>query len=170
MNFCRRCGASLSQINGHVYKCANGHTIYANAAPAVAVFFLSPDNKQVTLSVRGIEPHKGMLDAFGGFVDGLETLEAAVARELQEELQLTPDQYDTPVYIASGTDHYPYIGEEVSFISALYWSRLKPSTKLVPSDDVADAVTLPLHEVDLGKLHSDDIRLGIQKLRDMFPK
>ena len=168
MHFCRRCGTALHNKNGHVYQCAGGHTIYANASPAVGIFFLSPDNSQVLLSVRGIEPHKGMLDAFGGFVDGVETLEAAVERELQEELQLTPAQYETPAYLTSGTDHYPHEGEEISFLSALYWSRLKPGVRPTPSDDVADTIVLPLHQVDLDRLHSQDIRAGILKLQAMF--
>jgi len=169
MNYCRRCGSKIKSIDGHVYNCDNGHTIYANSAPAVGLFILTPEN-HVMLSVRGIEPHKGMLDAFGGFVDSAETFEEAISREMEEELQLTPDQYETPVYIASGTDPYPYQGEEITFVSALFWSRLKAGATPIPSDDVADTVTIPLHEVDLDKLHSGDIRIGIIELRKLFPQ
>jgi ADP-ribose pyrophosphatase YjhB (NUDIX family) len=167
MNFCRRCGLPLHQLRGHVYRCDNGHTLYANCSPSVGVFILTPDD-QVTLSVRGIEPHKGMLDAFGGFLDGEETVERAVARELEEELGLRPGDYSDPVYLTSGLGHYPFGGEVLPIISALFWVRLTGSAKLQPQDDVAGVQTIALSDIDDAKLHDDDIRIGIAALRRMI--
>ena len=168
LNFCRRCGKPLKNSGGHVYQCADGHTIFANSAPSVGVFFLTDDN-QVILSVRGIEPRKGMLDAFGGFLDGEETLEAAVARELKEELSLQPEDYEPLTYLTSASGNYPFQGDLLPVMSALFWTRLKASKELSPSDDVADTRTIPLHDIDLAELHDEDIREGIQELRRKFP-
>lgn len=168
MNFCRRCASTLKQVNGHVYKCSNDHIIFANASPTIGVFFVTDDN-QVILSERGIEPHKGMLDSFGGFLDGEETIEAAVARELKEELNLNPSDYGELNFLCSGIGHYPYKNEVLPIVSSFFWTRLTTAKPLTPADDVAAIRTIPLHEVDLNTLHDDDIRVGIKKLQEIFP-
>lgn len=167
MNFCRRCGSKLTQVNGHVYTCGAGHTLFANTSPTVGIFFVTPDN-QLLLSERGIEPHKGMLDAFGGFLDGEETAEAAIARELKEELGVEPSDYDEVNYLCSAIGHYPYGGEVIPVMSMLFWTRLASDKQLVPNDDVAAVHTLPLDGLDLSLLHDDDIRTGIKKLQKII--
>lgn len=168
MNFCRRCGTKLTNTQDHIYACESGHTLFANSSPAVGVFFLTPDN-HVLLSVRGGEPRKGMLDAFGGFVDGEETAEGAVARELHEELGLKPTDYEAVQFLCSSVGHYPYKGEVVPVLSLLFWSRLNPHAAPVPADDVAAIETLPLHDVDFSRLHDKDIEDGIRQLQMLHP-
>ena len=167
MNFCRRCGKPLTKAAKHMYKCADGHTIFPNSSPTVGVFFVTPDN-HVLLSVRGIEPHKGMLDAVGGFLDGEESLEDAARREIREEVQLEPDQYEPFRYLTSCYETYPYQGESLPIASAMYWTRLKGDAQLQPSDDVLEIKSVPLHEVDMAALHADDIRAGIRELQRLF--
>lgn len=168
MNFCRRCGTPLQTTDNHIFTCANQHTIYANASPTVGIFFITPEN-QIILSERGIQPHKGMLDSFGGFVDGAESFEQALERELQEELSLQPGDYETPRYLTSAIGYYPYGGEVLTVLSALFWARLTTTAELVPHDDVAAIKTVPLHSVDLALMHDDDVRAGIIELRRLFP-
>lgn len=163
MNFCRRCGATLTHIEKHVYKCKQDHVIFANASPSTGIFFVTQDN-QVVLSVRGIEPRKGMLDAFGGFVDGAETLEHAVKRELAEELGLKPGDYTPPEYLISGTGNYPFEKEVLPILSSFYWSKLLVDAP-TPRDDVADIATYPLTDVPLDQLHDQDIVAGIKALQ-----
>lgn len=79
MNYCRRCGEELTTEDNVAYTCKNSHTLYANPAPCVGIFLLDQDDK-VVLSVRGIEPAKGKLDSIGGFIDGNESFEEALAR------------------------------------------------------------------------------------------
>lgn len=163
MKFCRRCGTELRHVKQHIYTCQNDHTIFANSSPTVGVFFVTDDN-QVLLSVRGIEPRKGMLDSFGGFVDGHESLEHAVARELHEELGLREGEYTPPQYLTSGIGVYPYKGEDLPLLSSFYWSRLLVDTPS-PRDDVADIAIYPLADVPLDKLHDQDIVTGIRALQ-----
>lgn len=163
MNFCRRCGTPLTHLQQHVYECENKHILFANASPTVGIFFVTEDN-QVLLSVRGIEPRKGMLDSFGGFVDGAEPLEAAVARELEEELGLKPGDYTAPEYLTSGVGNYPYKNEVLPILSSFFWSRLL-TNDLQPQDDVAEVATYPLAKVPLEKLHDKDIVHGIKMLQ-----
>ncbi len=166
-NFCRRCGAKLTSRHDYIFECTNGHTIYANCSPTVGIFFIT-DKRTILLSRRGIEPHKGMLDAFGGFLDGEETAEQAATRELQEELELDPKDYEPLKYLTSAIGHYPHEDETLSILSILFWTRLKPGIVLAPHDDVAEIVELPFDKIDFSKLHDEDIRVGIRKLQNIL--
>lgn len=167
MNFCRRCGAKLEHIKDHVYGCENGHPLYANSSPAAGIFLVN-ERDEVLLSVRGIEPRKGMLDAFGGFVNGEETAEAAIKRELIEELALQENEYTPPEFLCTSIGHVPYKGETIPLLSILFWSRLRTSRELTASDDVAGIYVTPLSTLDMSRLHDDDIREGISKLMSVL--
>ncbi len=168
MNFCRRCGTKLTHKSDSAYTCANDHPIYTNPIPSVGVFFVTPDLR-LLLAVRGVEPHKGMLDAFGGIVDiSDESLEAAARRELQEELSLSPTEYEPLQYLTSFATPYDYKHETLRVMSALYWTRLKTDRSLTAADDVAAIKSVPLSEVDLTKLHADDIRKGVKALQQLL--
>ena len=164
MNYCRRCGSVLQAVEHHTYQCAAGHTIFANASAATGVFIID-ENNNVTLSVRGIEPHKGMLDAFGGFLDGAERVEDGLERELREELDLEPRDYTAPVFLCSGVGKYPYQGDITPVVSLLFFIQLTPHATITPQDDVAETVTYPLHEIPLDQLHDEDIITGIKALQ-----
>lgn len=168
MNFCRRCGQPLVHVNNHVYKCQSGHVLFANSSPTVGIFIVTPNN-EVLLSVRGIEPHSGMLDSFGGFCDGEESFEQAAARELNEELSLNPKDYESLRYLTSSVGHYPFKNETLPILSVFYWTRLSDSQKqLIPSDDVAGIHKVPLSDVDYEKLHDSDIVEGIRSLQSLL--
>lgn len=168
MNFCRRCGTALSSQNETVFVCENKHTIYINAAPCVGIFFLTEDTKQVLLSVRGIEPFKGALDSFGGFVDNNETVEHALERELIEELGLTSDDYHTPTFLCTETSIYPFDGEDRSILSTFFWSKLKPGASPTAADDVASIEAVTLSDIDLEKMDNADVRNAVKKLQALF--
>lgn len=168
MNYCRRCGTALTQKNSHVYACENNHSIFANASPCVGIFLFDASGQLLT-SVRGIEPHKGMLDSFGGFVDGAETLGDALKRELLEELQIDESMYEEPVLYTSGVGYYPYEGDTIVTLTSYFYTTLKDSAVLTPSDDVASIDYSNLHELDLSKLHAEDTQAAITKLREIFP-
>lgn len=167
MNFCRRCGTKLISESEGAFKCEQGHVLYINPAPAVAVFFISEKN-ELLLSVRGIEPFKGTLDAFGGFVDEFESFEEALTREIKEELRLEPHQYEKPRYLFSGTFPYPYGNETRTVLGTVFWTRLKAGAQPIASDDVAEIRYMPLEAVDLSRLSHPNAQKGIQKLKDLF--
>lgn len=167
MNFCRRCGAKLTAGSEGAYRCVKGHTLFANPAPAIGIFFVTSDN-HVLLAVRGVEPFKGTYDAVGGFVDIGETLEHAIEREVLEELGLTPDQYEQPQYLYSGAGVYPYDGEERIIIGSLFWSRLKPGAQPKPSDDVAGLEYVSLDNLDLQLVGTMDSQSGLQRLKELL--
>lgn len=165
MNFCRRCGAALTKVNEGTYKCED-HLLFTNPAPCVGVFFVTED-KEVILSLRGIEPFKGMLDSFGGFVNEQETVEEAAMRELQEELGLTPEQYEPLQFISTEAGTYPYDGEDRSILGTFFWSRLKPTAVPQPADDVSEIIYVPLADIDMTKLNNIDVKKAIVKLQSI---
>lgn len=164
MNYCRRCGAALRHVRMHMYECTNRHTLFANCSPSVGVFLINSAGN-VLLSRRGIDPHKGMLDSFGGFLDGEESVEDAAARELREELGIDPDDYDTLHFLCTSVGHYAYAQETLPVLSTFFWANLHPRATLNPQDDVADIVELPLGAVPIDQIHDEDVRHGIAALR-----
>ncbi len=166
MNFCRRCGAELTIVQGHVYRCKNNHIVFANASPTVGVFLITP-NGNVLLSRRGIEPFKNKLDSFGGFLDGLESLEDGVMRELREELSLEPHEYGPLHFIQSYGATYPYAEEDIPIMSCMFWSHLLTNRPLVASDDVAEIITIAIEDIDESILHNSDTTRAVLQLKSM---
>jgi NAD+ diphosphatase len=168
MNFCRRCGEPLTNKQNHVYTCTNGHIIFANHSPAVGIFFVSPDNKKVLLTTRGIDPGKGMLGTFGGFLDAEETFEEAAVRELNEEANLELQDYEPFTYITSEHDTYTYGKEDVPVVSTFFWSRLRDEKNAQAADEIDSVDWYPLATLDFTKVHAKDVRTGIQALQKLF--
>ena len=164
MNFCRRCGTALTRVGDNAYRCVNNHEIFLNSAPTVGIFLIANDG-EVLLSRRGIQPGKGLLDAFGGFVDGSESLEDATKRELQEELSLERHEYGDLHFIASYEATYLFGGEHLPIASCVFWADLLTDRRLMPSEDVAEIVKLPITSIDESQLHNDDIVRAVQALK-----
>jgi ADP-ribose pyrophosphatase YjhB (NUDIX family) len=163
-NFCRRCGTRVVVVPGSAFICVNGHNLYPNAAPCVGLFLFDGDGK-LLLGVRAEEPNKGKLDCFGGFVDGLETIEAALAREITEELGLQPTDYTTPIYLSSAASTYNFQGEARSVLSSLFYAYLLPGAEPRANDDVASIHTAFVQDVAVDDIGNDDIKQGFITLK-----
>ena len=164
--FCHRCGTKLHSKKHH-FECENLHEIFPAPVPSVGAFLVNERN-EIVMAVRGIEPRKGMLDAFGGFVDPDETLEVALARELEEELGLKAGQYSEPQFLVSAVGTYPYGGEAKAILAGLYWARIHSSVPITPLDDVGELYIRKLEDVEEERFHDDDIRVGFNKLKEVL--
>jgi len=165
MNFCRRCGSALKS-DGEGFRCQNGHLLFSNPAPTSGLFLLMPDKQTVVMSRRGIEPRKGELDCFGGFVDSGETFEESIYRELQEEAGLSKDDYSPISYLCSATSGYPYGGEDLIVLGVNYFAILKPEAQPKANDDVAEIVNMNIEDIDPNSITADDVRAGLLALRE----
>ena len=82
---CPVCGGGFTQHNVKSMCCtACGFVYYINPSAATAAF-IQNEKGELLVCRRAKEPAKGTLDLPGGFVDGNETGEEAIAREVQEE-------------------------------------------------------------------------------------
>lgn len=124
----------------HCPQC--GLTYYANVASAVACVII--DSYGRLLSVRRAhDPARGTLDLPGGFVDPLETVEQAVARELMEETGL---EARSMRYLMSLPNVYPYSGVTVYTSDLFFLVEVESLDTAVAQDDAAEIVIKPLAE------------------------
>jgi 8-oxo-dGTP diphosphatase len=84
--FCPRCGSALpGQPPTSCTSC--GYQLFVNARPTATAIIVEGDSYLVTL--RAMEPRKGLWDLPGGFCDGFEHPADAAIREVREELGVT---------------------------------------------------------------------------------
>jgi ADP-ribose pyrophosphatase YjhB (NUDIX family) len=164
MNFCRRCGTPLTHKRGVMYVCEKGHPLFVNASPATAVLLLNGKN-ELLLIERAIEPKKGWLDAPGGFCDGAEDPLTGAARELQEEVGLTPEDYSPLEFILADIDMYEYEGERLPVFDLVYTARLTTDRPPVAGDDAALVRFIPIAEVALDDIAFPSVRRGVARLQ-----
>lgn len=137
--FCLRCGTRLrdaregGRIRRRCPRC--GFTFYDN--PVLASCALVRRGGRVLLTRRAHPPYAGLWDLPGGFLEAGETPEAALVRELREELSVEvrgarlvgfePDRY--------GPDGFPTL-------TAIYRVRLVPGPMRC-ADDVSELRWFP---------------------------
>lgn len=163
MRFCRRCGAKLKHAGGPRYTCEQGHILFRIVSPAIALAIIN-DKNEVLILVRAVDPGKGLWDLPGGFCDGAESLEAAVARETAEETGLSPEDYSPPEFVMSEVDDYEYDHEIVSVLDAFFVARLRSAKRPKAADDAAAAMWVPLDKLDLDKIAFPSVRSGLERI------
>lgn len=153
--YCTRCGAKYSQeiqnqiqVNPAKVKCEEcGLVIYNNPKSATGAFMIN-DGKYL-LTRRAFDPEKGKLDVPGGFVDYGETGEQAIARELQEELGLTADEYE--VIGIAPTMHNFYVNhghpDQEYSVMTVFYILTTSRTEFEIQDDVSGYEWVSLDDV-----------------------
>ncbi|MGD9930112.1 MAG: NUDIX domain-containing protein [Mangrovibacterium sp.] len=162
--YCPRCGsANFNQLGDRAKKCVQcGFTYYFNTSAAVAALIFDPQGR-LMFARRAIQPHLGMLDLPGGFIEPMETAEEAICRELKEELGVTVQSLE---YFGSFPNEYPYSGISVFTLDLTFRVTVVSLENMVPMDDVASIEFYYPHEVDLSEVPSNSIRLALQKLQE----
>jgi ADP-ribose pyrophosphatase YjhB (NUDIX family) len=138
-----------------VHRCAScGFEFWQNSKPAVGALIVRAEGSRhrVLLARRGIEPHKGMWDLPGGYLENGEAPADGLARELREELGADIAE---PRFFAADIDEYPRedVAEDARFVLSLYYRcALVGEPTLTPADDVAEAAWFFLDDLpaDIG--------------------
>lgn len=134
--YCPKCGLQLNVEHYHdekVLRCSSESCrfiFWQNSKPCATALIYN-DSGKLLMGVRGIEPDKGKLDFFGGFLKNGEHPLDGLRRELIEELPGAKleigDIFDFVVDVyGNGGDHTLNIGYLVKFLGG----------ELKPSDDV----------------------------------
>ncbi len=162
--YCPRCGKEGFEDRGERAKfCPHCElSYYGNVASAVACIIRDKAGKLLFVR-RANEPAKGTLDMAGGFVDPLETVEQAVAREIKEETQLTVERMR---YITSLPNIYPYSGITVYTSDLFFLVEVDSFEGAVATDDAEELVSLELSELDEELFGLQSIKRFIQLLKE----
>jgi ADP-ribose pyrophosphatase YjhB (NUDIX family) len=152
-----------------------GLTLYVNACPAVGAILVD-ENERVLLLRRAREPGRGKLAFPGGFVNDDETAEAAIRREVLEEVGMTLDPSIPLRFLSSHPNHYPEgnYARDGGTYSVLYRTidlffvvelpELK-SGKHDP-DEVSEVVVVPFRDLVPDELAFDSMRAAWQRFRE----
>lgn len=159
--FCPSCGnAALETRDNKLYGCSRcGYTYFHNTAAAVsAVIYRGPD---IALITRASEPGAGLLDLPGGFVEGDESLEEAVVREVGEEIGLA---LETPRYLFSIPNRYEYHGIRYRTVDAFFEFRVALVPAFVANDEAAALHWMALGSIQKQRIAFESVRTALARL------
>lgn len=159
--YCPKCGSEgFEDHAGRAKRCSQcGLTYFHNVASAVACFVRDPQGRFLFVR-RAHDPARGTLDLPGGFVDPMETVEQAVARELLEETGLRIHS-DQARYLTSRPNLYPYSGVDIYTSDLVFLVEVPSLEGAIAADDAAELVIAPLDA-----LRAEDF--GLQSIRGIM--
>lgn len=162
IHFCPKCGSNeftFHEDQSFLCDKCQFH-LYINSSAAVAALIIN-DKDEILLTKRAVNPHKGMLDLPGGFVDIMETAENALIREIKEELNLDIDKFD---YFMSSPNEYIFGGLSVFTLDLAYICTVKNFNNMHAKDDISE-----FHFCKLSDLVFENICTGsISKIIQTF--
>jgi ADP-ribose pyrophosphatase YjhB (NUDIX family) len=162
--YCPQCGGQKLQPNDpKSFVCLSCGFVYYHSSAAVVSAIIEYDDK-IILTQRAIEPHKGLLGLPGGFVDYEESLEDALLREIQEELNLT---ITAPAYLCSHWERY--LSREVVYFCtvAFYVVKANDISNAKAHDDIDAFLLIRPGEIYDDKLAFEGDRAAIDKYRNL---
>jgi len=161
-NYCPQCGSPAFVATGTRSKqcnsCSFSYFFNASAAASALIF---DDEGRLLLTRRAIQPHKGKLDLPGGFIEWNETAEAAIARELKEELGA---EIASIKYFGSFPNQYEFSGMIVHTLDSTFIIKLKSIANLIPQDDISGIEFIRPDEIDMEEIPFLSIRETLKQL------
>ena len=114
---CPRCGQATNKQGCNPFVCIGCEfTFHFGPAVAVGAIIANPMG-QVLMFRRARDPGKDKYGLPGGFVDAGETAEAAIIREVQEEVGL---RVESMIYLTSFVNCYEYKGLAAPVLDLFY--------------------------------------------------
>lgn len=152
---CPQCGQAQPAIGQAPFHCgACGFLFYFNPAIAVGAVLLAPDDT-VLLIRRAKDPHRGKLSVPGGFVDAGEVAEAALRREIREEVGLAVERLD---YFCSLPNVYHYRGVTYQVLDFFFVGRVDTKSTQADPGEVAEVCWLPQSQILPEEIAFDSVR------------
>ena len=147
--YCPKCGAGdFTQESQKLFLCNKcNFNFYLNTAAAVAGI-IKDGSGRILMTVRRFDPMAGKLDLPGGFVDGNETAEEALTREVREELNL---DIEITGYYTSIPNIYHFGDVTYNTLDLIFFCSVKNFENIKASDDVQGFKFLCIDEIDIDK-------------------
>lgn len=167
VKFCPRCGSDdFPEKSHHFFLCERcDFHFHINCTPGV-VGILTDDAGHILLIRRTKEPGKGKYSVPGGFVDSGETVEAALARELREEVNL---ELASCEYLTSCPNPYLYKGVVFPIIDLIFLCTVRTLETLSTSDEVDECLFIAPDAIDREQVAFPSIWYGIEHFRSRYP-
>lgn len=162
--FCPRCGSGqFPEYAINAFRCeACEFHFHINNSIAVGAI-ITDAQERVLLIRRARDPGKGKFSIPGGFVDVNETAEAAVVREIREEVGLEVMDLQ---YLCSSPNPYSYRGVIFPVLDLVYICGVESFEPLQgEQDEVEEHVFLPPDQIDLDEIAFPSIREALAQYR-----
>ncbi|MFV0471418.1 MAG: NUDIX hydrolase [Paludibacteraceae bacterium] len=164
-NYCPRCGSKHFATNSEKSKqCKECHFVFYLNPSAACAAFIRNDRGDLLVCRRGKEPQKGTLDLPGGFTDYNETVEQAIAREIEEELSGKVTETN---YMFSLPNDYVYSGMNIPTMDMFFECRLEDYANLKPADDISECFFIPIKEINPALFGLNSIREAVERFVDL---
>lgn len=157
LKFCPSCGSpGLTRPERKNIACAVcDFVLYFNPGTAVCALILD-EQSRLLITTRAHDPYKGYWDLPGGFVDPGESAEAALGREIQEELNLTVSGM---FYLCSAPNiAYPYKGMIYQTTDLAFVCSINQVHTANAADDVKALQFVEKQAIDLHMFGFNSIR------------
>ncbi|MCW3786685.1 NUDIX hydrolase [Plebeiibacterium sediminum] len=158
--YCPRCGSKHFNFEGsRSFLCSDcGFHYFINSSAAVAGL-IENEKGELLLTVRAFNPNKGMLDLPGGFVDPMESAEAALKREIKEELNLEVTEMQ---YLTSFPNEYVFSNFSVYTTDIAFICKVKGWNNMHIQDDISDIVFVTKQNIDWNNISAGSIKRIIE--------
>ncbi|MCA9384006.1 NUDIX domain-containing protein [Candidatus Dojkabacteria bacterium] len=164
-HYCSVCGSDAVNDSSKL-SCTNGDcatVIYLNPSPSVQVFLINRSN-QILIVKRAKDPMKGLYDLPGGFVDGDESFESALSREVHEELGIS-DQLEYK-YLCSAPDKYYYKGINLDVVVVTFIARVSDIViEKIDKNEISDIKWIDIDKVEIDTLAFENSRYALTQLK-----
>jgi len=159
--YCPKCSArALRPSSPKSIFCSEcGFEYFFNPAAAVAGLIVN-DTGELLVTVRSVDPGKGLWDLPGGFIDPGETAEHALTREIAEELSLDVVSMD---YFASAPNEYPYKGVTYPTLDLAFICHVADFSAMKAMDDIEQAMFVSPEAIDLDRFAFPSIRAFLER-------
>ncbi len=148
-SFCPRCGGRLTIQARQKFDLCNrcGFELYDSIIAGTTLIIVNT-KKEILLTKRARDPHRGMWGTPGGFVDRGETAEEAARREAREELDLRLHALE---YRGTYPLTYRYQGVDYAYLEITFLARVK-NPKPKARDDISAAKFFPIKKIPYARL------------------
>lgn len=163
--FCPYCSSPNIEWKNttHCMKCNNcTRNFYINAASAVIAIITNSDG-EILLTERKFDPHKGMLDLPGGFVDLGERGEDAAIREVKEELNLNVLHVK---YLDSMPNRYLFNNIVYFTLDLVFECKIQDLNEINAADDVKSFSFKKPESISLERIGLESVRKIIAKIKN----